>query len=85
MKTEHRVGRSARDMEMGEGVRMPDRYVLSAHFSAPNLSLQGPPRFPFLIPAPVSQHLCFPGQWSSGEEGTRKGSAYREREGRDET
>ena len=84
MKTEHGVGRSAGDMELG-GVRMPDHYVLSDHFSAPNLSLQAPPRFPFLIPALVSQHLCFPGQWSSDEEGARKGSAYIEREGRDET
>ena len=69
---------------MGGGSGCQIAYALSACFSAPNLSLQGPPRFSFFVPAHVSQHLCSPGECGSGEDGSKKGSACIGREGGEE-
>lgn len=80
-KSEHKGGRSDGDLEMvgGGGSGCQVAYAFSAHFSAPNL--QGPPRFPFFIPAHVSQQLC-----SLRYEVVmkRKDDAYIGREGREE-
>lgn len=48
-------GRADGDLEMGWGCQIA--YALSAHFSAPNLSLQGPPRLPFFILVHASQAM----------------------------
>lgn len=49
-------------------------HASSAHFSAPNCHCREP-KVPFIHPAHVSQHLCFPGEWGSSEVDARKGSA----------
>lgn len=44
----------------------------------------GTPRSSVFIPAHVIQHLCFPGEWGSGEDGSRMGSTSTGREGEEE-
>lgn len=44
----------------------------------------GTPRSSAFTSAHVIQHLCSPGEWGSGEDGSRKGRASTGREGEEE-